>query len=130
MNWLKKWMAGRYGCDQLSILLLILSVLPILTVSLSGQVRITYLTFIPLVLCIYRALSKQLYKRRFENERFLKLLSSAYSYIKKRHRKITDFKNHKHFKCPNCKQRIRIPKGEGTIIVVCSNCYTKLKKKT
>ena len=58
MNWLKNFMAGRYGGDQLSMVLLVFSVL----LSLIGQlIRIPLLSllgYIPLGISIYRMFSK------------------------------------------------------------------------
>jgi hypothetical protein len=130
MNWLKKLMAGRYGYDQLSITLIVLSFLPILIAKLSGWTQLSYLTYIPLGLCIYRALSKQLQKRRLENYKFMMLLSPAYSYFNEKRRNIKNSQNYKYFKCPNCKQKLRVPRGKGKVVVTCFKCHTEFTKKT
>ena len=33
------------------------------------------------------------------------------------------------FKCPNCKQKLRAPRGRGKIQVTCSKCRTQFIKK-
>jgi DNA-directed RNA polymerase subunit RPC12/RpoP len=130
MNWLKKLMAGRYGCDQLSVALIALSCLPILAAGFSGRTRITCLAYIPLGLCLYRALSRQLQKRRLENDRFMMSLSRMDFFIKEVSGKIRDLKNYKYFRCPNCGQKLRVPRGKGTVKVICFHCHTEFKKKT
>lgn len=130
MNWFKKQMIGRYGYDQLSMALVILSLLLILTAKLSRFTPIMYLSYIPLGISIYRMLSKQIQKRRLENYKFMMFLSPVYSFFKKKSRYIKDAKNHKYFKCRNCKQKLRVPKGKGKIMITCPKCYTKFTKKT
>jgi len=130
LSWLKKQMIGRYGYDQLSMVLLVLSFLFILIAELSSRLQITYLSYIPLGLCIYRTLSKQIQKCRLENYKFMMWLSPAYSYFNEKRRNIKDFQNYKYFKCPNCKQKLRAPREKGKIIVTCSKCHTEFTKKT
>ncbi|MEN6316482.1 MAG: hypothetical protein ABFD25_19790 [Clostridiaceae bacterium] len=130
MNWLKKLLDGRYGCDQLSIALLALSCLPILAAGLSGWMQITCLAYIPLGLSVYRVLSKQLQKRRLENDRFMKWLSRAYACIKGIPQNIEDFQNYKYFKCPHCGQKLRLPRRKGKVTATCFKCHTEFTKKT
>lgn len=123
-------MAGRYGCDQLSMLLLVLSFLLIVATEFSGRIEITYLSFAPLGVCIYRTLSKQIEKRRLENYKFMMLLSLVYSYFNEKRRDFKDFQNYKYFRCPNCKQKLRVPRGKGKVAITCFKCHTVFTKKT
>jgi len=88
------------------------------------------LAYIPLGLSVYRVLSKQLQKRRLENERFMMLFSRMDSFMEEMSRKIRDLKDYKYFKCPNCGQKLRVPRGKGTVQVTCFHCHTEFKKKT
>lgn len=130
MNWLKKFMAGRNGADQLSLALLVLSVL--LTV-ISQLVRLPLLAFvgyIPTVLCMFRMFSKNIDKRRLENYKFSMLISPVYSWFKRIQRRVGESKTHKYFKCPGCKAELRLPKGKGKIIVICPKCKVEFTAKT
>ena len=44
--------------------------------------------------------------------------------------KNTDKKTHKIFKCPNCQQKIRVPRGKGRICIKCPRCRIEFIKKT
>jgi Zn finger protein HypA/HybF involved in hydrogenase expression len=37
---------------------------------------------------------------------------------------------YKYFRCPNCKQKLRVPRGKGKLQVTCSRCQTKFIKKS
>lgn len=130
MNWLRNFMIGRYGGDHLSIALLALSIL----LTLIGQIfRIPILilmSYIPMGLCIFRTLSKNITKRSMENYKFAMLMSPVYSWFKRLQSRIKDSKTHKYFKCPSCKATLRLPKGKGKILITCPKCRNEFTKKT
>lgn len=131
MNWLKKIMAGRYGGDQLSMALIFLSIILIFISGFSTKLRVfSYLSYIPLVLSIFRTLSKDINKRRLENYKFAMLVSPIYSWCNKKIHRLQDAKTHKYFDCPNCRQKLRLPKGKGKISITCPNCRTEFIGKT
>lgn len=131
MNWFKKFMAGRYGSDQLSMALLILSVLLLFISGLSPRLRIlTYLSYIPLILCLLRMFSKNIDKRRMENYKFSILVSPVYARIRRISDRLKHYRTHMYFSCPNCRQKLRVPRGKGKIRITCPRCKTELIKKT
>ena len=38
-------------------------------------------------------------------------------------------KNYRFYKCPQCKQKVRVPKGRGKICITCPKCRTEFVKK-
>lgn len=68
MNWLRNFMAGRYGSDQLGWALLILYLF--LSLLLPGKF-LRYLCLIPLFLFWFRFLSRNVLSRAAENRIFL-----------------------------------------------------------
>lgn len=123
-------MQGRYGPDQLSFFLLVLYL--IITI-LSTFLRIPILTYVSLVLviwCWFRLFSKNKYKRSAENTKFLRMVYPITSRFHKMKNRLRDRKTYKFYKCPSCKQELRVPKGKGEITITCPKCKTKFDKRT
>ncbi len=38
--------------------------------------------------------------------------------------------SYKIFRCPDCKQKLRVPRGKGKINIICKNCGTEFVKRT
>lgn len=131
MNWLKKMMAGRYGSDQLSLALLVFSMLLLLISGFSPKLKVLlYISYIPLIFCVLRMFSKDIYKRRMENYKFSMLISPLYSLSRKKINRLKDAKTHKYFNCPSCKLKLRVPKGKGKISITCPKCKIEFIRKT
>ena len=130
MNWLRNFMMGRYGVDKLNIALLILSMVLTFISSITDFAILLYISYIPLFLCIYRIFSRNTNLRIQENYKFLKFYNPAEAWVKKKLNIVKGSKTHKHFKCPNCKQTVRVPKGKGKVNITCPKCSTKFTKNT
>ncbi|MBR6656917.1 MAG: hypothetical protein IKL18_01945 [Oscillospiraceae bacterium] len=126
---LREFMYGRYGTDQLSFALIgggfAFYVLYVFTRS-----RLLYLVSLVLYgIAVFRTLSKNHTKRRIENQKFMNLwykLKNKWVGIR------ADFeerKTYKHFKCPACGQKIRIPRGRGKVEIRCPKCSNRFIKK-
>lgn len=130
MEKIKKFMQGRNGGDQLSMALLVLSIILSIVSRLTKMSWILILTYIPLGLSLFRIFSKDISKRRMENYKFAMLLSPFYSKFKNMQKRIKDRKDYKYYRCPDCNQQLRVPKNKGKIMVTCSKCGTKFEKRT
>ena len=49
---------------------------------------------------------------------------------KEKKAKVKSDATHRVYKCPKCKQTLRVPRGKGKILITCSNCGHKFQKKT
>ena len=130
MSWLRKFMIGRYGSDQLSTALLIFSVILTFAAGLTSLSLLAYIGYVPLGICIFRMLSRNISKRSMENYKFAMLISPVYSWFKKTQNRAKEAKTHRSFNCPNCKTKLLLPKGKGKIIITCPKCKTEFRKKT
>ena len=115
---LQRFMAGRSGVDQLNIALLICGLVLSLVGSFSGLGLFYYLAYLPLLLALWRMLSRNVAARRKENEWLKGIL-----------RRLKDH-THCYFRCPKCRQRVRVPKGKGRISIRCPKCGESFVKKT
>lgn len=124
-----RFMYGRYGNDKLNVfLVLVLIGMGIISLFSNSYILIA-LQFIVLALFLLRFLSKNTYKRRSENEKFLKLSAPVVRFFKSKIRQLKD-KDNKYFKCPKCSAKLRVPKNKGKITVTCPVCRHKFDKKT
>ena len=129
MNWLRKLMYGRYGGDQLSMFLMGLYLILYL---LANILRLSILSWIALLLAVFavlRIFSRNFPKRRAENAKFMELAGPVIRWARMR-RTIRRDKDHCYFKCPNCGQQLRVPKGKGRITVTCRNCGVSFEEKS
>lgn len=130
MKWLSKFMNGRYGGDQLSMVLLVLSLLLTSIGQLTKIPLISFIGYVPLGVSIFRMFSKDISKRRMENYKFSILISPVYSWFKKTQKHTKELKTHKFYKCPSCNTKLRLPKGKGKIVITCPKCKNKFEKRT
>jgi DNA-directed RNA polymerase subunit RPC12/RpoP len=123
-------MTGRYGADQLSLALLVMAVVLSITVRLIGIPYLSLIVYIPLGLCIFRMLSKNIKRRSMENYKFYMLTSRVRRWFGKIQRRMAESKTHRFFKCPDCKAELRLPKGKGKIVITCPKCRHEFMRKT
>ncbi len=130
MNWLRRFMYGRNGGDQLSICLVVVSMLVTLIARISDISLLLTISYAPLLVALYRMLSKNIQKRRMENHRFVLIFNPFYAKFKQNLRRIKDFRTHKYYKCAKCDTTLRVPKGKGKISITCPRCKEKFIKTT
>ncbi len=137
MNFLRRFMYGRYGVDQLSIALLIIGVLLSLISSATNIYFINLLSMALIILTYFRILSRNTYKRAAENMKFLSfwnpIKEKTWLPLKKQFTTFTKGvkdKEHKYFTCPSCRQTLRVPKGQGKITVTCPKCRNQFSKRS
>jgi predicted RNA-binding Zn-ribbon protein involved in translation (DUF1610 family) len=129
-EWLRKVMTGRYGVDQLSHALLILSIILMVLGAIFRVGILNNLAMIVLVLSYFRVFSKNINKRYQENMKFLNWWNPIKSKFYNFKNKIKQSKTHKFFKCPSCNKQLRVPRGKGKIKITCPNCHTKFEARS
>lgn len=117
-----RFMIGRNGPDELNRFILIFGlVLAILNIFFR-YFAIYIAEYLVLIIFIFRFVSKNVYKRREENGKYLKIKNSAVSFLKLYKNKWKDRKTHVYKKCPHCKSVLRLPKVKGEHGVSCPCC--------
>lgn len=128
-NAIQRFMYGRYGNDQLNLFLIGLYLLLYLA-YLFTRFDLCYIVgFAFLAWFLFRLLSHNIERRRAENVRFLRSAGPILSWLRLR-RAIRRDKEHVYFKCPNCGQRLRVPRGRGNITVTCRSCGASFQEKS
>ena len=105
-RYMARFMAGRYGGDQLNLLLIALYLL-------------FYVVYLFTRLIPFEA----------ENTRFLQIVrpvARRWSAFRAR----AHDREHRYFKCPNCGQQMRVPRGKGRITVHCRSCGAVFEEKS
>lgn len=139
--WLSRAMSGRHGNDQLSVALLVLYCILLAIGGIFHLPFLTILALLALVLSIYRMLSRNNAKRWKENEWFLSwwgpfwhwlrgVSSHFHSSQEYAQMKARDRGTYKYYKCPKCKNKLRVPRGKGKIAITCPVCHTEFIRKT
>ena len=119
---LRSFMAGRYGTDKLNMLILgiglVASLLSMWIQVPSVNLVLFVVSYGMMIWAIFRALSRNTYKRYQENRKFLQIVGR----LKDRH--------NRYFDCPKCHQLVRVPRGKGKISITCPRCREKFIRKT
>ena len=125
-NFLHRFMIGRYGPDHLSIALIIVAFILSLLNAFLLHTPILYISYLVFGLTIYRMLSRNIPRRRAENDKFIRYWWPIKTKIKNIIQKIKDKFKYKYYKCPTCKKKLRVPKGKGKIRITCPVCWEQL----
>lgn len=125
---------GRTGIDQLNKVLLGAAVVSYAASALShpgpGKVLLHYVCLLTAALCVMRALSRNLERRREENQRFLGCFGRVRLSWENRQARAEQRRLYKVFKCPSCGVKLRVPRGKGTLRITCRQCGAQFEKKS
>lgn len=123
-----RFMSGRYGTDQFNRFLMIAAFISFLF-SVFGSNFFYLLALLLIVYMYFRTFSKNLTKRRKENSVYLQYEYKVKQFFASKKRTFSQQKTHHIYKCPSCRQKIRVPRGKGRIEIRCPKCsHTFIKK--
>ena len=127
---LSRSMEGRYGMDELSMVLNTVIIVLIFLGYIPHMQWLVIVTWLVLIWSVYRSMSRNITKRREELNKYYavkKKITDKFSLWKTIWK---ERKTHVFFKCKNCGAVLRVPKGRGEIVVTCPKCKSKIDKKT
>ena len=128
-------MYGRNGMDQMNQTLLwgyvgvlvaelIFNLLRLRTPAAACEV----LLWVLMVFILFRMFSKNLPKRREENQKFMNRIWKIRNHAAGAKARRAD-KDHKYFTC-KCGAICRVPVGKGKVVITCPKCGAKIEGKT
>lgn len=139
---LNRFFQGRYGVDRFNRTLLISAVVFSLLSAFFTKVPAVYyalrgISFALLGFTLFRMLSRNFAARNQELSSYLKVeykvrakLQSLKYNIKNAKNIRAERKQYKYLRCPQCSQKLRVPRGKGKLRVTCSKCGNKFEAKS
>lgn len=125
----RRFMNGRHGADQLSLALLYVAVVLDLIYVFSRVYLLSLLATVLIVWALFRILSRNGGKRYAENQRFLAFVSRVSTSFRQWKTRMSNRKEYKYFRCPQCHSLLRMKRGLGEKTVTCGNCKHQFRKK-
>ncbi|SDW93858.1 hypothetical protein SAMN05216391_12518 [Lachnospiraceae bacterium KHCPX20] len=140
-NRIQQMMIGRNGPDALGHFTMFLVLVLFVISALTRNGLVYLLALVLLGYGYFRMMSKNTGKRYLENQKYLQIadrirhffgngfpvrLWKVRAFWNEMIRKIrygrADRKIYRYYKCPECRQKVRVPKGHGKIEITCPKC--------
>ena len=129
-----RFMQGRNGPDALSKFTMGVSVALVILAFLAGRTRfgslLDTLGVAGLIYTYFRIFSRNLPKRYQENVKFLQKTEKLRFRWNKEKYLMNERKTNHIYTCPECHQKVRVPKGKGRIEISCPKCQHKFVKRS
>ena len=120
-----RFWSGRNGADQLYQCMMWICLGLAIVNLFFGSIWIYGVELALLGAATYRLFSKNLSRRRQENQAFLKFFSRIGKWFKRLGNRWRDRKTHVYKKCPSCKNYLRLPRISGAHTVCCPCCANR-----
>ena len=125
-----RFMQGRYGTDDFYKFLFWVALIGIVINWFFKSQLLSFAVTLILVYAMYRVLSKNHSARYAENQRYLQATAKIRYWFDQQKKLIEERKYHHIYTCPKCRQKIRIPKGKGKIMIRCPKCHHEFQKRS
>lgn len=130
-----KFMAGRYGTDRLNLfLIIVILVCSLIELGLGKNPYLNILLssweLLLMIVIFLRMFSRNISQRYAENQKYLALENKVRHFFGAQKYRYQQRKEFHIYACPQCKQKIRIPRGKGKICIRCPKCGTEFVKKS
>lgn len=126
----QRFMYGRYGMDGLGQFVMWAAMICII---LSWFFKGPVLNAIALLLLFwgyFRMFSRNTQKRYQENCTYYRYVEAVKNFFRRQKSYFKQSKTHHIYKCPQCGQKIRIPRGKGKVAIRCQRCGTEFIKNS
>ena len=121
-NKLIRFMVGRYGIDQLYYAGLFLALGMMMVNMMVNSTILMVISNGVILLMVLRGFSRNISRRRMENEKFMKLWNPVKKEGRILFRRIKEIRTNRYRKCPHCKKILKLPIKRGKHMVKCPEC--------
>ena len=83
-----------------------------------------------IVYSYFRILSRNTRKRYSENLKYLSYQNRVTTWFGKQQVRFKQRKDYHYYRCPQCGQQLRVPRGRGKISITCPKCGHQFIKKS
>ena len=128
-----RFMSGRYGIDSFGKFTLLAAVAALILSGWFDGLMFSALTIFAWACVVYtyfRMFSRNVYKRAAENQKWLNKTYRIRTWFSRQKNSASQRRVYHIYKCPSCRQKIRIPKGKGKVEVRCPKCSTTFIKNS
>lgn len=126
----RRFMSGRHGADQLSLALIYTAIaLNVLTLLIPRAGALGILSMAMLVFALVRIFSKNHERRYRENAWYVKHVGSLSAQIRQAWTRFKNRKTYLYFDCPQCRAKLRLPRGKGEVTMTCGRCGHTFRKR-
>lgn len=130
MQWLQKFLMGRYGADQLNLALILLALVLSIVLGFTPLGVIgSLISMVPLVLAVLRMFSRNYTRRAAENQVFLKVWNPVRNWFQWLWLSVRYMKKNRYFLCPHCGRIACVPRKTGRVTITCKGCRQKYDRK-
>ena len=126
-GWFQRFMAGRYGFDQFGGFLCISSLILIVIGAWVSPV-LYWLGLAAIIYSYFRILSRNTRKRYAENLKYLSYQNRVTTWLGKYQVRFKQRKDYHYYRCPQCGQQLRVPRGRGKISITCPKCGKQMHR--
>ena len=127
---IQSWMYGRNGPDDVARAAYMSGFILTMVNFIFRSTWLSALTMAMFAYSIYRICSKDIRKRREENDEVVWWFQKRKKYVELIKLQWKHRKTHRYYICKSCRQIVRMPKGKGRIEIVCPTCKHKFIKRT
>ena len=125
-----RFMQGRYGTDDFYKFLFWVALIGIVINWFVKSSALNLVVTLILVYAMYRVLSRNHSARYAENQKYLQATAKFRYWFDQQKKLMEERKYHHIYTCPKCRQKIRIPKGKGKIMIRCPKCHHEFQKRS
>ena len=123
------FMQGRNGVDNISYHALWGGLILILLDNFIGTGLVGLLGSALYFYSFFRMLSRNVEKRQAENRRYVQFTANWKKEVKQFFLRLKGTKEYKYFRCPACKNRLRLRRGCGEKHITCPVCKHQFDQK-